>query len=266
MFTKSVISFAGRGVLIGAVLPSLLYAGQTKPQQSALENQTTPPIVRIIRQAASTHKKSILQNKKPPTRLAKQQEQKSAPTATAQPPHRSVHTKSHTTIKVLQVAKALPRAKKRTQAKTRLSTTSPKPTSVRQQPLRQSSPKQRVKRAALLSSTQQASLHFQSHHTPTATVFPLGTFTMRAYTHPRPRAAASTKTASGTAPDPSRTVAVDPRIIPLGTRLYIPGLGERIAEDIGRRVKGKRLDIFLPTVQHCRHFGVQTREVMALLE
>ena len=89
---------------------------------------------------------------------------------------------------------------------------------------------------------------------------------MRAYTHLRPRAAAPTKTATGTAPEPGRTVAVDPRIIPLGTRIYIPGLGERIAEDVGGRIKGKRLDIFLPTVQHCRHFGVQTREVMALIE
>ncbi len=108
--------------------------------------------------------------------------------------------------------------------------------------------------------------HRYSHllHTQTADMLPLGTFTMRAYTHQHPHAA--TKTATGTLPQPGRTIAVDPRIIPLGTKLYIPGLGERIAEDVGGRIKGKRLDIFLPTVSHCRHFGVQSREVLAIIE
>jgi len=263
MFTKSAISFAGKGVLIGAMFPSLLFAGQLTPHPPGLEKEAKTLIVRY----AAPTKRSVLPHKKnQQTLLAKQQEQRSAATVAAQPLHSSLHTKSHTTAKVMQVAKELSRAKKRTQAKTRLSSTASKLISVREQLLRQSSPKQRVKRAALLSSTQQASLHFQSHHTPTADVVPLGTFTMRAYTHPRPQAEALSKTASGTAPEPGRTVAVDPRIIPLGTRIYIPGLGERIAEDIGRRIKGKRLDVFLPTVQHCRHFGVQTREVMALIE
>ncbi len=183
-----------------------------------------------------------------------------------QPSTYSTNAKSHTTAKVMQVAKELSRTKKRTQAQTRFSSTAPKLISVREELLRQSSSKQRVKRAVLLASTQQTSRHFQAHHSLTAEVLPLGTFTMRAYTHPRPQAEALSKTTSGTAPEPGRTVAVDPRIIPLGTRIYIPGLGERIAEDIGRRIKGKQLDIFLPTVQHCRHFGVQTREVMALIE
>lgn len=37
--------------------------------------------------------------------------------------------------------------------------------------------------------------------------------------------------------------AVDPRIIPLGTRFYVPGYGECQAEDIGGRVKGKIIDL-----------------------
>src|SRR5262249_38495197 len=224
------------------------------------------PVVRKIPQTTLTHKESIQQNRKQRIRFAKQEELRSATTASAQPSPSSFHAKSQTTAKVIQVAEELARIKNRTQTKTRLSATAPQLISVREELLRQSSSKHQVKTAVLLASTQQPSLHFQTHHTPTAEVLPLGTFTMRAYTHPRPRVAASTKTASGTAPEPGRTVAVDPRIIPLGTRIYIPGLGERIAEDIGRRIKGKQLDIFLPTVQHCRHFGVQTREVMALIE
>ena len=94
----------------------------------------------------------------------------------------------------------------------------------------------------------------------------LGSFTLRAYTQ-RPRLNKSpNKTAMGTIPSSERTVAVDPRIIPFGTKIYIEGLGERIAEDTGASIKGRQLDVFLPTVEHCRNFGVQTRDVKLMLE
>ena len=101
--------------------------------------------------------------------------------------------------------------------------------------------------------------------TSPTTILSLGSFTLRAYTHPTAKQSL-TRTATGTIPSPERTVAVDPRVIPFGTKIYIEGLGERIAEDSGARIKGRQLDVFLPTVEHCRHFGVQTRDVQVMVE
>lgn len=49
-------------------------------------------------------------------------------------------------------------------------------------------------------------------------------------------------TASGLPAD-ENVVAVDPKVIPLGTKLYIPGFGIRIAADVGGAVKGHTVDI-----------------------
>lgn len=52
-------------------------------------------------------------------------------------------------------------------------------------------------------------------------------------------------TATGTTPKEGRTIAVDPRVIPLGSTVYIEGYGYYIAEDTGGAIKGNRIDIFL---------------------
>ena len=50
-------------------------------------------------------------------------------------------------------------------------------------------------------------------------------------------------------------VAVDPRCIPLGTRLYIEGYGFAIAGDVGRAIKGRRIDLGFETYHAARQFG-----------
>jgi len=51
-------------------------------------------------------------------------------------------------------------------------------------------------------------------------------------------------TATGTVPSRGRTIAVDPRQLPYGSRVYINGTGPYIAEDTGGAIRGKRLDIY----------------------
>jgi 3D (Asp-Asp-Asp) domain-containing protein len=51
-------------------------------------------------------------------------------------------------------------------------------------------------------------------------------------------------TASGRYVHPG-TVAVDPRIIRMGSRMYIPGYGRGIAEDTGSAIKGYHIDVWM---------------------
>jgi 3D (Asp-Asp-Asp) domain-containing protein len=61
-------------------------------------------------------------------------------------------------------------------------------------------------------------------------------------------------TASGR-PSSRETVSVDPRVVPLRTRLVIEGVGIRVAADTGRNIRGRRLDIWEPSAAACTQFG-----------
>jgi peptidoglycan DL-endopeptidase CwlO len=53
-------------------------------------------------------------------------------------------------------------------------------------------------------------------------------------------------------------VAVDPSVIPLGTRMTIPGYGEGVAADTGGAVQGNTIDIWFPTVAEALAWGRRT--------
>lgn len=67
-------------------------------------------------------------------------------------------------------------------------------------------------------------------------------------------------TASGTRTKANRTVAVDPSVIPLGTKIMINGK-VYVAEDTGGAIKGKKLDIYMPSEAACNRWGVRTCSV-----
>ena len=72
-------------------------------------------------------------------------------------------------------------------------------------------------------------------------------------------------TATMTVADPkSRLVAVDPKLIPYGSWLWIEGLGWFRAEDCGSAIKGFRLDVLVGTEPEAMRFGKQDRFVIVV--
>ncbi len=50
-------------------------------------------------------------------------------------------------------------------------------------------------------------------------------------------------------------VAVDPELIPLGTRLFVPGYGNAVAADVGVAIKGRIIDLWMPSTVEARKWG-----------
>jgi len=59
-------------------------------------------------------------------------------------------------------------------------------------------------------------------------------------------------------------VAVDPRIIPLGTKLYVEGYGPALAADTGSAIKGMRIDLFYPSDRQASNYGRKKVRIMIM--
>ena len=70
----------------------------------------------------------------------------------------------------------------------------------------------------------------------------------------------STRTVAGTLVRRG-VIAVDPNVIPMGTRVFIPGYGEAVAEDTGGAIKGNHIDIAFDTHKEALTFGRKNLEV-----
>jgi 3D (Asp-Asp-Asp) domain-containing protein len=53
-------------------------------------------------------------------------------------------------------------------------------------------------------------------------------------------------------------IAVDPTVIPLGTRVLIPGYGPAVAADVGTAVKGNIIDLWMPSTAQALGWGRRT--------
>ena len=70
-------------------------------------------------------------------------------------------------------------------------------------------------------------------------------------------------TASGTKATQGRTIAVDPRVIPYGTKVIING-HTYVAEDCGGAIKENRIDVYFNSHSEALKFGVQYADVTIL--
>ncbi|MFI8495888.1 LysM peptidoglycan-binding domain-containing protein [Peribacillus butanolivorans] len=62
----------------------------------------------------------------------------------------------------------------------------------------------------------------------------------------------------------AKVVAVDPSVIPLGSKVYVEGYGYATAEDTGSAIKGNRVDIFIPNEQDALNWGVKNVKIQVL--
>lgn len=61
--------------------------------------------------------------------------------------------------------------------------------------------------------------------------------------------------------NPDGVIAVDPSVIPLGTKVYVEGYGYAVARDTGGAIQGNKIDLHMRTVEEARQFGRQRVKV-----
>src|SRR2546430_186923 len=53
-------------------------------------------------------------------------------------------------------------------------------------------------------------------------------------------------------------IALDPYVIPLGTRVHVEGYGDAVAGDVGGAIRGRRIDLCVATYEEAMQFGRRT--------
>ncbi|UOQ91345.1 ubiquitin-like domain-containing protein [Halobacillus shinanisalinarum] len=61
-----------------------------------------------------------------------------------------------------------------------------------------------------------------------------------------------------------KVIAVDPSVIPLGSRVWVEGYGHAIAGDTGGAIQGNKIDLFIPSKGEANSFGHRTVQVKIL--
>lgn len=100
---------------------------------------------------------------------------------------------------------------------------------------------------------------------PAATEAKQMTVTATAYTAFCEGCSGVTKTGIDLRSNPDqKVIAVDPSVIPLGSRVWVEGYGEAIAGDTGSAIKGNRIDVFVADKQDALNWGRKTVTIKIL--
>jgi len=68
-------------------------------------------------------------------------------------------------------------------------------------------------------------------------------------------------TATGVSPVEGWTIACDPRVLPMGSIVRVAGFGERMCQDTGSRIKGRRIDVYVQDHGKAVLLGLKRLEV-----
>ena len=61
-----------------------------------------------------------------------------------------------------------------------------------------------------------------------------------------------------------KLIAVDPSVIPLGTKEWVEGYGEAVAGDTGGAIKGHKIDVLMPSSAQAISWGRKTVKIVIL--
>ncbi|WP_203363324.1 3D domain-containing protein [Bacillus sp. REN10] len=62
----------------------------------------------------------------------------------------------------------------------------------------------------------------------------------------------------------AKVIAVDPSVIPLGSKVYVEGYGTAVAADTGGAIKGNKIDLHMPSEEAAYSWGVRTVNITIL--
>jgi 3D (Asp-Asp-Asp) domain-containing protein len=71
-------------------------------------------------------------------------------------------------------------------------------------------------------------------------------------------------TSTGVKARPHNTIAVDPAVIPMGSTIYLEGMGTFTAEDTGGAIRGNKVDLFMSEHHQALNFGVKFTRALLL--
>ncbi|MFD1337372.1 ubiquitin-like domain-containing protein [Oceanobacillus iheyensis] len=114
---------------------------------------------------------------------------------------------------------------------------------------------------------QQASSNHTNHSSQKSSGSSGKTLTMKASAFTASCSGCSGVTATGInlSSNPNmKIIAVDPSVIPLGTKVHVEGYGEAIAGDTGGNIVGNRIDVHVPSRSDAYAWGVRTVKVTIL--